>query len=185
MDMSLFDIVFRMISIFAVCLVISGIAAVAYTLRTYAKFEDPENAMKYYRESCTNMLSHRILRSIILIAAAVFYGYVIFTRNNFEEMADRRLYCIATVIIAIAADVHIFSNAGDFAARIRLLHHIRDTYKISEGVISNWFVDLDDDDYPEELEFNIIDGKVMRRFVINLKFNTIREGVPVDKTEEE
>lgn len=184
MDMNLLNIVFRMVAIFAVCLIISGIAAVAYILRMYGKFEDPENAMRYYRESCTNMLSHRILRSCILIAAIVFYGYVIFNHNNFEEMTDRRLYCAATVIISAAADVHVFSNAGDFAARIRLLHHIRDTYNISEGVISNWFVDLDDDDYPEELEFNIIDGKVTRRFVINLKYSTVRETSSADNNDE-
>ena len=47
MDMSLFDIVFRMISIFAVCLVISGIAAIAYTLRTYANSSNDSNGGVY------------------------------------------------------------------------------------------------------------------------------------------
>lgn len=147
----------------------------------YKGFDSEEKAIAYYRGSCGHSMSHRIMRTILLIAAAAFIVYVVFSVPRLNYDKARLLCCSASLLTVAVLDVYFGSGIGGLMARARICSYIRTKYNIPDGIVEDWFVDLDDDDFPEELELDLDDGGKLRTFLVDLVHGSVIETAYYDE----
>ena len=159
----------------ALCIFLSLIITAVYSFVIFRKFETADDAMNAYRGSCTHALSHRIMKYTILVTAIFFAAWVVYNRHDFDEKSLMPLIYCSVAFIVTAADLFVLPSAHDTMARTCIFYFIKQKYGIAEGTVTDWFVDLDEEDYPEELEIDIIDNGNERCFMVDLEHKLIRE----------
>ena len=172
---------FNAVYMLIICIFASVLMTAVYSYRIYRSFNEVEDAMNAYRRSCTHAFSHRIMRITIMVISLCFAAWVVIKRNTLRD--DRRLVFIhiAVLLVVIAADLFVFPSAKDTMARARIFSHIRNKYSLKDSIINDWYVDLDEEEYPEELEIDIYESGGERCFIIDLQHMLIREESPYNR----
>ena len=183
MPMNTGSMFLHIIFLIVVCIILSSAAAAIYSYIVFSKFSSVDEAISSYRSSCTQAFSHRALRVLIFAADVIFTFGVIIKRDSFDDPSRKRLIYAAVIFTVITFNIYVFSSVKDNMARAKILQYIRCKYQINERSLSDWFVDLDCDDYPEELEFDIYDESGEKRercFIVDLEHCLIREEILSD-----
>ena len=173
--MSEISLFLKALAVFAVFGAISAAGAFYYAFRVYSSFDDDSDAMQYYRESSTHSFPHRMLRLVTAAAAVIFLIITVLRSGSVSLVSAEKMYCAAAVFIVLAFDVNFIPLTGELMARAKLFYFIRSKYSLGNSDIIDWYVNLDEDDYPEELEFTILSDGKDRIFNIDLVHFVIRE----------
>ena len=169
------SMIFKAVYLLILCILASIAVIAVYSYIVYKSFTDAEDAMKAYRSSSTHAFSHIIMRYTILLLSVGFAVWAVLKRSSFAEDKQLMIICAAVLFPVTGADLFILPTAKDTMARMKILMYLISKYNMNGGSINDWYIDLDEDEYPEELELAVSDSGRERSFIIDLEHRLIRE----------